>query len=89
MSYVFILVLKTAYKTWFVPVKGSFGNDDKIWTILLNEDSKNTPIVLLHGFAAGLCFWCLNFDSIAKDRPVYAIDLLGNIKHFELLCISF
>lgn len=70
--------MKTAYRTWFVPVKGSFGNDNKIWTILLNEESKNTPLVLLHGFAAGLCFWCLNFDTVAKDRPVYAIDLLGN-----------
>ncbi|XP_018579969.1 protein ABHD4 [Anoplophora glabripennis] len=70
-------VVKTAYKTWFVPIGPTVGTDDKIWTILLNEESKNTPIVLLHGFAAALGFWCLNFDSLAKERPVYAIDLLG------------
>ncbi|KAG5888209.1 hypothetical protein JTB14_036220 [Gonioctena quinquepunctata] len=69
--------VQTAYKSWFVPIGSIVGNDDKIWTVLLNGESKNTPLVLLHGFAAGLCFWCLNFDSVAKERPVYAIDLLG------------
>ncbi|CAH1105241.1 unnamed protein product [Psylliodes chrysocephalus] len=70
-------VLKTAYRTWFVKIGPTVGKNDKVWTIALNEESKNTPIVLLHGFAAGLCFWILNFDAIAKNRPVYAIDLLG------------
>lgn len=70
-------VVKTTYKTWFVPIGSTVGTEDKIWTILLNEESKNTPLVLLHGFAAALGFWCLNFDSLAKERPVYAIDLLG------------
>lgn len=79
--------MKSAYQTWFVPVKGTFGSDEKIWTILVNEEVKNTPLVLLHGFAAGLCFWCLNFDAIAKDRPVYAIDLLGK-KSLKVFIVS-
>ncbi|XP_057666093.1 (Lyso)-N-acylphosphatidylethanolamine lipase-like isoform X1 [Diorhabda carinulata] len=70
-------VLKTAYRTWFVPIGSTVGKDDKIWTIALNEESHNTPLVMLHGFAAGLCFWILNFDELSKNRPVYAIDLLG------------
>ncbi|XP_019881709.1 (Lyso)-N-acylphosphatidylethanolamine lipase isoform X2 [Aethina tumida] len=69
-------VVKTAYKGWFVPVQ-TVSDEDKIWTVSLNPESKNTPLLLLHGFAAGLGFWCLNFDAFAKDRPVYAIDLLG------------
>nr|XP_023018386.1 1-acylglycerol-3-phosphate O-acyltransferase ABHD5-like [Leptinotarsa decemlineata] len=70
-------VVQTAYKTWFVPIGSTVGKDDKIWTVVVNGESKNTPLVLLHGFAAGLGFWCLNFDAVAKERPVYAIDLLG------------
>ncbi|CAG9858496.1 unnamed protein product [Phyllotreta striolata] len=70
-------VLKTVYRTWFVSIGSVVGKDDKVWTIALNEKANKTPVVLLHGFAAGLCFWILNFDAIAKDRPVYAIDVLG------------
>ncbi|XP_050305853.1 (Lyso)-N-acylphosphatidylethanolamine lipase-like [Anthonomus grandis grandis] len=70
-------VVRSKFRTWFVPIGPTVGQDDKIWTILLNEDAKKTPLVMLHGFAAALGFWCKNFDEIAQDRPVYAIDLLG------------
>lgn len=43
----------------------------------MNTQSKNVPIVLLHGFGAGLGFWVLNLDAFAADRPLYAFDLLG------------
>jgi pimeloyl-ACP methyl ester carboxylesterase len=44
----------------------------------MNTDSKKMPIVLLHGFGAGIAFWVLNFDTLAEaNHPVYAIDLLG------------
>lgn len=72
-----LTAVKSAFKTWFVPIGSTVGNNDKIWTIALNDQSPNTPLVMLHGFAAGLGFWCLNFDEIAQDRPLYAIDLLG------------
>lgn len=69
--------IKTAYRGWFVDIGPVVGKCDKIWTISLNSDSPNTPLVLLHGFGAGVALWCLNLDSLAATRPVFAIDLLG------------
>lgn len=69
--------IKTAYRGWFVDIGPVVGRCDKIWTLSLNSDSQNTPLVLLHGFGAGVALWCLNLDSLAATRPVFAIDLLG------------
>lgn len=51
--------------------------NDKIWTLSMNTENPNTPIVLLHGYVSAIGFWMLNLDEFAADRPVYAIDLLG------------
>lgn len=69
--------LKTAYRGWYVDIGPVVGPADKIWTISLNEESPKTPIVLLHGLGAGVALWCLNLDTFATHRPVYAIDVLG------------
>ena len=53
------------------------GESDKIWTVSMNTDSPKTPLVLLHGMGAGVAFWVLNLDSLAQNRPVYALDILG------------
>lgn len=72
------LVLKTPYRGWYVDIGPTVGEADKIWTVSLRPELRNTPIVLLHGMGAGVAFWVLNLDSLAQNRPVYAIDVLGN-----------
>jgi len=37
----------------------------------------SNPVVLVHGFAAGLAFWTFNIDPLSQKQNVYAIDLLG------------
>jgi pimeloyl-ACP methyl ester carboxylesterase len=55
--------------------------DCKIWTRRFQSSNTlkdiETPLVMIHGMGAGLGFFCLNFDSLARDRTVYAIDLPG------------
>lgn len=70
-------ILKIPYRGWYVDIGPVVGPSDKIWTISLNTESKNTSLVLLHGLGAGVALWCLNLDALAKNRPVYAFDMLG------------
>lgn len=70
-------VLKTAHRGFYVDIGPAVGEADKIWTISMNTESKRTPLVLIHGMGAGVGFWVLNLDALARHRPVYAIDILG------------
>ena len=49
----------------------------RIRTIGVNKSSPNTPLVLVHGMGAGVGLWALNLESLSRNRPVYAFDLLG------------
>ncbi|MEL6500644.1 MAG: alpha/beta fold hydrolase [Cyanobacteria bacterium J06623_1] len=40
-------------------------------------DSDLPPLILIHGFGASIEHWRNNIPAIAKDRTVYALDLLG------------
>lgn len=70
-------VLRTPYRGWYVDIGPIVSEADKIWTISMESDAPKTPLVLLHGMGAGVAFWVLNLDALAKNRPVYAIDILG------------
>lgn len=42
------------------------------------RSDKRSPLVLLHGFGAGIGFWLLNLDALAEQHEhIYAIDMLG------------
>lgn len=69
--------LKMPYRGFFVDIGPAVGEADKVWTISLNTESKEVPLVMLHGLGAGVALWVMNFDSLGKERPVYAIDVLG------------
>jgi pimeloyl-ACP methyl ester carboxylesterase len=69
--------VKVPFERFPVPLGQCVGSDDEIWTLSMNTESKMTPIVMVHGFGAGIAFWVMNLEEIAKDRPLYAIDLLG------------
>lgn len=43
----------------------------------MNTESKQVPLVLLHGLGAACGLWLLNLDTFARSRPVYAMDILG------------
>ena len=69
--------IKTPYKGYYIDVGSVVGESDKIWTVSMNESSPKTPLVLLHGLGSGIALWVLNYDAFAGNRPVYAIDILG------------
>ncbi|KAH8018861.1 hypothetical protein HPB51_013541 [Rhipicephalus microplus] len=40
-------------------------------------EEERVPLVLVHGFGAGVALWLLNLDYLAQDRTTYCFDLLG------------
>ncbi len=59
---------------------GSFTNIDgmniHVWHEGL-ENTKETPIILVHGFTASTYTWRFNIEELGKAFPVYALDLPG------------
>lgn len=54
--------------------EGTNGNNQKT-----AKSDEKIPLVLVHGFAAGIGCWILNLDSLSStlNRRIYAIDVLG------------
>ena len=48
-----------------------------VWTLIFNKHATNTPIVLIHGYGSGVGWWCMNYEKLSENRPVYALDLIG------------
>lgn len=49
----------------------------RIRTVTLNAKSKATPLVLMHGMGSGVGLWALNLESLSKNGPVHAFDVIG------------
>ncbi|GAB6022694.1 hypothetical protein CHUAL_006789 [Chamberlinius hualienensis] len=70
--------LRVPTKSWFANIGHQFGKEDNlIRTVSANDTSQSTPLVLVHGFGAGVALWILNLESLSRKRPVYAFDILG------------
>ena len=52
-------------------------DEDKIWTVSFNSEGEKTPVLMVHGFGAGLGMWVLNIKELSRTRPVHNFDLLG------------
>ncbi|PAA66107.1 hypothetical protein BOX15_Mlig031881g2 [Macrostomum lignano] len=39
--------------------------------------ARRRPLLLLHGMGAAVGIWCRNIGQLSRQRPVYAIDILG------------
>lgn len=53
------------------------GNRIRTIKVGSHNNQEKIPLVLVHGFAAGLGFFILNYKYLSKERNVYGIDLLG------------
>lgn len=40
-------------------------------------ETKNTPLVLIHGFGCGGAIFAPSLDTLSEKRDVYAIDMVG------------
>lgn len=60
MSFHSIPDIKVPYERFSVSIGECVGSKDELWTLSMNTESTNVPIVMLHGFAAGLLQWPFN-----------------------------
>ncbi len=68
--------MKERYHECHIPI---FSYEFLIYTISSSSQfsQKKTPLVLLHGWNGGVGYWIKNFDDLARNRPVYILDVPG------------
>jgi len=70
--------VKTESTGFYVNIGTVNGEECRIWTRRFGPvGSRKIPLVMIHGMGAGVAMFALNFDSLSKERQVYAIDLPG------------
>ncbi|EDW76088.2 uncharacterized protein Dwil_GK14854 [Drosophila willistoni] len=79
---VLLAQLKTPYQAYFIDIGNVVDVDgsEQIWTLSLTNpqaEERRLPLVVLHGQGMGLAMWYPNLDDWAKQRKVYALDILG------------
>ena len=52
-------------------------NEGKVWFKIFNEESKNIPLIVLHGGPGSSSHSLQTLYALAKDRPVIFYDQLG------------
>ncbi|XP_063055751.1 1-acylglycerol-3-phosphate O-acyltransferase ABHD5 isoform X2 [Engraulis encrasicolus] len=70
-----LLPVKSPFSRQLVPI--SDGNVLSTLTFSGKAECDSTPLVLLHGFGAGVGLWVLNLDALSQQRSLYTFDLLG------------
>lgn len=50
---------------------------NKLWSVICDPGKDKMPIMMVHGMGGGVGLWALNLESLSRNRPVYAFDLLG------------
>lgn len=47
------------------------------YSFWIREGGSGTPVILLHGLGGSSEWWRRNFDALARDHRVFAVDLIG------------
>ena len=70
--------MKTKSEGKYVQVHLDEQTTCKIWTRIFNPGQVNKlPLVMIHGMGSGLALFAMNYDELAQNRTVYALDLPG------------
>jgi len=70
--------VETSSVGFFVNIGLVRGEECRVWTRKFGADTPDQgPLVMVHGMGAGLALFVLNYDSLATNRTVYALDLPG------------
>ena len=83
--YIYHAELESEYKDCYVPI----GPDTYIRTLIMEPEhppeTEKIPLVMIHGFGAGILQFYKNLDHLHSDRRLFAIDLPGFARSSRIL----